>query len=185
MLLKLLGRAVLKLTKWKTPVWPEGISKCICIEAPHTSMWDFFWGKAYFASIGMKTYFLIKKEAFYFPFDAALKALGGLPVDRKNTSFLVEKLTDMLKKKKEFSLVITPEGTRNATKRWKYGFFHIAQKTKLPLVVSYIDYKKKELGIFGVIHLKEDDKPEEVMAQIKKMYTGITAKYPENFTCEV
>ena len=185
MFLRFLGKVVFKFSNWKTPVWPDEVSKCICIEAPHTSMWDFFWGKAYFASIGMKTYFLIKKEVFVFPFGAALKALGGLPVDRKNSSFLVEKLTDMLIKKKEFSLVITPEGTRKATKRWKYGFFYIAQKTKLPIVVSYIDYRKKELGIFGVILLQEDDKVEEVMAKIKKMYTGITAKYPENFNCEV
>ena len=35
---------------------------------PHTSNWDFILGKMAFISYGVKAKYLIKKEAFFFPF---------------------------------------------------------------------------------------------------------------------
>lgn len=184
MIAKLFAKAVLKTGRWKDSDWPLGITQCIIIEAPHTSTWDFFWGKMYFTKRGVKAYFLIKKEMFFFPFVRLLKAAGGLPVDRQRASHLVDDLANTLKQRPEINLVLTPEATRKPVTKWKHGFFYIALKTGLPVIVSYIDYKKREMGILEVFRPTPDMNVDVELKRIKKLYQGITAKYPENFTCE-
>lgn len=184
MLLRIAGKLFFRLSEWKPEPWPDGLEQCVVIEAPHTSMLDFFLGKLYFSSKGMRIYVLIKKEMFFFPVGPILKALGAIPVDRKRASHLVEVLSKKLREQKDLILVITPEGTRNPVTRWKMGFFHIALRTGLPVAVSYIDYKKKRMGVMEVFKPTEDMKIDEEMKRIKSLYKGVTAKYPENFTCE-
>ena len=45
-----------------------------------------------------------------------------------------------------FHIAITPEGTRKAVPDWKKGFYIIAQKAGVPIVLTYIDFAKKEIG---------------------------------------
>ncbi len=184
MLLQLLGKAIFKYSKWTAEPWPEGLKQCIVIEAPHTSMMDFFLGKLYFSSKGMRIYVLIKKEMFFFPAGSLLKILGAIPVDRNRASRLVLYLSEKLKEQKDLILVITPEATRKPVTRWKMGFFYIALKTGLPVAVSYIDYEKKKMGVIEVFKPTEDMDIETEMKRIKSLYKGVMAKYPKNFTCE-
>ncbi len=66
--------------------------------------------------------------------------------------------------------------------RWKKGFFYIAQKAQVPIVVSYIDYKKKEVGIKKVLNDTSD--MIETMKEINNIYKNVNAKYPDNFTLD-
>ncbi|MBI5219427.1 MAG: 1-acyl-sn-glycerol-3-phosphate acyltransferase [Bacteroidia bacterium] len=182
MLLKLFAKTVFGISGWRGKPWPEGLTKCVLIEAPHTSMWDFFWGKMYFTARGLRMGVIIKKESFFWPIGGLLKTLGGIPVDRANASHIVDQMVDYLNSQEHLILTITPEGTRKKVTRWKHGFYHIAMKTNLPIAISYIDYKKKELGVFKVI--KPSGNLEQEMKEIKSLYKGIAAKHPENFTWE-
>ncbi|MBR5784410.1 MAG: acyltransferase, partial [Bacteroidales bacterium] len=61
-------RFVLKLFGWKFVggFRPE-MAKCVMIEAPHTSVWDFIIGRIGVWILGLNGRFLIKKEFFVFP----------------------------------------------------------------------------------------------------------------------
>ena len=58
---------------------PE-MNRCVMIEAPHTSGWDFILGRIGIWILGINGKFLIKKEFFKFPLGYALKKLGGYPL---------------------------------------------------------------------------------------------------------
>ena len=64
---------------------------------PHTSNWDFILGKMAFISY-IKAKYLIKKEAFFFPFWFFLRKMGGIPVDRKKKIILLRRLKNFFRK---------------------------------------------------------------------------------------
>jgi hypothetical protein len=83
------------------------------------------------------------------------------------------------KQYKNFYLVITPEGTRKKTNRWKKGFYLIAQKAQVPIVVTKLDYGRKRLGPVKAI---DSSLPyNEVLKQIAECYYGVTGKKPHQF----
>lgn len=159
---------------------PKDIKKCVIVAAPHTSNLDFIIGRAGFFVMNLnKVRFLIKKELFFFPLGAILKSLGGYPVDRKQNN-VVKEMTSTFQKEDTFYLLVTPEGTRKLVKVWKKGFYHIALSANVPIILSYVDYAKKEGGIGPIIYPSGDyEKDFEI---IKNFYKNISAKYPENFT---
>ena len=55
----------------------------------------------------------------------------------------------------------------------------MAKRANVPIVVAYIDYKKKEIGIKGVLRNISD--VNETMTEICNIYNKVSAKYPENF----
>ena len=59
----------------------------------------------------------------------------------------------------------------------------MAWKAKVPIVVGYIDYQKKEIGIKGVIDNPDDINT--VMHQINTMYKDVTGKYPKKFSLDL
>ena len=74
-------------------------------------------------------------------------------------------------------LVIAPEGTRKRVERWKSGFYHIAHGAKVPIVLGFLDYKRK-IGGFGPSIVATGDM-EADMERIQEFYLKITAKRPE------
>jgi 1-acyl-sn-glycerol-3-phosphate acyltransferase len=172
---------LLKMMGWEIRgAIPPGSKKAVIIAAPHTSMWDFVIGRLAYGEIGVKVKFLIKKEIFFFPLGPLLKWLGGIPVDRSKNTNLVHQVVEWYEKSDSLFVVITPEGTRKPTTRWKRGFYYIAERANLPIALAYMDYAKKEGGIGPVIQPSGDINAD--MEKIKRFYMGITAKHPERFT---
>jgi 1-acyl-sn-glycerol-3-phosphate acyltransferase len=179
-MLKKLSRFVLKLSGWTTRVEPhQTYQRCVLIMAPHTSNWDFVFGRLALWAIGVKTSFLIKKEAFFFPLGPLLKKMGGISVDRKQSKNVVWQIAILLNKSNQMALVITPEGTRSLRREWKKGFYYIASMADVPIALGYLDYAKKEAGIGGILYPSEDF--ESDMAKIKEFYKDFTAKHPKKF----
>lgn len=171
---------ILKLFGWKVyGKLPDNIKKCVMVEAPHTSNFDFIIGRLAFFYLGIKAKFLIKKELFTPPFGFLLKKLGGIPIDRKKSNNVVDYVSTLLKNSDELVVVVTPEGTRKLNTNWKKGFYYIALKAKVPIVLAYIDYGKKEGGIGKIIYPTGNFKEE--FAEIIEFYNDKTAKYPEKF----
>ena len=83
----------LKAMGWKYDDGPAPEDKCIILGVPHTSFWDFVVSYLYYAQFdGYKAYVMIKKEIFIGPLGWLLRKLGGIPVDRKNSSAMVRSL---------------------------------------------------------------------------------------------
>ena len=134
-----------RLLGWKTNVTVPNYDKCIICAAPHTSNWDLFIGKLFYGAIGRKTSFMMKKEWFFFPLGLIFKAVGGIPVDRNRNTSLVDQMANKFAESKQFHLAITPEGTRKPNPNWKKGFYFIALKAQVPIMLIGIDYPSKTI----------------------------------------
>lgn len=178
--MKKLANFIMWLGGWKLigEFEPE-MKKCVFIEAPHTTMWDFVWGRCGLWKLGVNAHFFIKKEMFSFPLGGVLKALGGVPIDRGKSTNMVDQIVDMFNNSDDFSVIITPEGTRKYTENWKKGFYYIATKANVPIYLAWLDYEKKQ-GSGGKIFYPTGDYTKD-LAEIQEFYKDKVAKYPEKF----
>lgn len=164
--------------------YPENTPKSVMIAAPHTSNWDFFYARAAFFLLGIPVKTTIKKEAMFFPMNIILKFFGVIPVDRKKKTgglsrknSMVDAMVQLFEEREELVIMITPEGTRKYVPRWKTGFYHVAKKANVPIVLGYLDYKKKHAGIGPVVYPGDDI--DQDLKTIMDFYRGVTGKYPE------
>jgi 1-acyl-sn-glycerol-3-phosphate acyltransferase len=177
------GYILTKVLGWKINVEIPDINKSIIIFAPHTSYYDAVYGKLLLNEIGIKHIFLSKKELFYFPMNILMKWYGAVPVRGiagKNTIYQV---ANLLEEAESLHIILSPEGALAKVFKWNKGFYYMAWKAKVPIIVGYLDYRKKEIGIKGVIENLENINT--VMHQINTMYKDVTAKYPENFSLDL
>jgi 1-acyl-sn-glycerol-3-phosphate acyltransferase len=157
---------------------PTEIKKYIIIAAPHTSNWDFFYGRLFFLMKGIPLKFFIKKEWYVFPFNYLFKSLGGIPVNRHRNENLTDQMESIFDQYEELAVLISPEGTRSYNPNWKKGFYYIAKKTKTPIILGYIDYQNK-IGGFGPVFLTTSNAEADI-EKIKEFYINIKGKIPEN-----
>ena len=163
-----ISKALLRLMGWKTGPIIEDVPKCVICAAPHTSNWDLIIGKLFYASIGRDARFLIKKEWFFFPFNLIFKSIGGIPVDRSKRTSITDQVAEMFAHYDKLQVCITPEGTRKHVEEWKKGFYYIALKAGVPIVMAYIDMKTKNIGLLGVFHPTGD--ADKDIAEIRENY---------------
>jgi len=121
----------------------SSVKKVVIISAPHTHWYDFFLGLLIKGSIGFESYFLAKKELFFFPVSSILKFFGGIPVNRSSKSNLVQAIADLFKVNNEFRVSLSPEGTRSKVDKFKTGFYYIAKTAKVPIIMITMDYKNR------------------------------------------
>ena len=165
---------------WTADVTEDHPDKFIICLAPHTSNWDFILGLLYSRSIGMKINFLMKKEWFFWPLGPIFKSLGGIPVYRQKKTSMTDAMAETAKKADQFRLCITPEGTRSKTAEWKKGFYFIALKAGLPILLYGVDYEKKLISCKKTVIPMGD--LETDMRDIKLYFKDFKGKKPENFT---
>lgn len=177
--MKFLVRIILKLSGWKIDQHsPKGVNKCVIVVGPHTSNWDFIIGRMAFTMYGIKPKILIKKELFFFPFGFILKALGGIPVDRKKNNNITDLAVKIFNENEKLFMVFTPEGTRSYNPNWKKGFYYIAQKAKVPIYICYMDYERK-IGGFDSLFEPTGDVDKDI-AYIKNVMSKYKGRFPEN-----
>jgi 1-acyl-sn-glycerol-3-phosphate acyltransferase len=148
--------------------------------APHTSNLDFFVGvlaRAFIKEI-KDSKFLGKKELFQPPFGWIFRVLGGYPVDRSRKSNLVDAIVEIFDSKERFIIALAPEGTRKYVGKLKTGFYYIAQKANIPIVMVGFDYVKKEVIISQPFYTGKSIKTD--MPLIMKFFKGISGKNPKN-----
>ncbi len=177
------GYVLSNILGWKINGEFPDVKKSIIVYAPHTSNMDALYGKLYLNELRIPHTILSKKELFFFPMNIAMKWFGSIPVRGVKNNNAIYSVAQMLEQSDEMHIIISPEGTRKKVIKWNKGFYYIAEKAKVPIVVVSIDYQKKEIGIIGVIDNLESSK--YVMQQISTMYQYAAAKYPENFSLEL
>ncbi len=165
---------------WTEEVTQEHPDKYIICLAPHTSNWDFVIGQLYSRAHGMKINFLMKKEWFFWPLGPIFKKMGGIPVYRDKKTSMTEAMAEAARQAPTFHLCITPEGTRSRTENWKKGFYFIALKAGIPILLYGADYERRHIQCTKTLIPNGD--LEGQMREIKRYYKDFKGRYPENFT---
>lgn len=169
-----------KLMGWKSYVSVPDFDKCIICVAPHTSNIDLFIGKLFITAVGRKSGFVMKKEWFVGPLDYIFRHwMGGIPVNRGQGTALITELIDIANESDTFRLALTPEGTRKANAKWHLGFYVIASKANLPIVLMGMDYKKKEIRMEKYIIPSNDRKAD--LREVYSYFVGYEGRHPKNF----
>lgn len=177
-MIKKIASFIFYLSGWKVEgEVPSDIKRYIIIAAPHTSNWDFFYGRLCFFIKDVPLKFCIKKEWFRFPFNLILKPLGGIPINRNKNTNLTDEIAAVFGDYEELAIMIPPEGTRSYNPNWKKGFYYISQKANVPIILGYIDYEKKIGGFGPVFHTSSN--VENDIEKMKEFYRDIKGKYPE------
>ncbi len=175
---QVLGKLWLKIMGWelKADQPPPGNFMLIC--APHTSNWDFGYLLAFMFIRRIKVSWMGKHTLFKKPYGTFMKWLGGIPVDRRSTHGVVDQIADYFKAGENLIIAIAPEGTRHKTDHWKSGFYHIAVKAQVPLLLGYLDYPNKTVGtglsFIPTGNIKED------MDIIRDFYKDYRGDHPED-----
>jgi len=141
---RLFSKLVFKIAGWRVEgEFPSDIKKYICIVGPHTSAWDFVMSVLARSLLGVKSSYLGKSQLFKWPYGILFRALGGNPVYRDRSNNLVDQVAELFDKKEEFVIALAPEGTRKKVDKIKTGFYHIAVKANVPIVMVGMDYHQK------------------------------------------
>lgn len=183
-MLKPIGNLWFKASGWtlKGQV-PENLRSFILLGAPHTSNLDFVPAMALATYLGKRAKFVIKNDWLKFPMNLIMKPAGAIGLDREKIkqeggANTTDMMADLFKKYDELVLMITPEGTRSPTNHWKTGFYYIAQKARVPIVLAYADFEKKVAGIGPIIYPTDFTKDFQT---ILEFYKNIRGRHPEKF----
>lgn len=155
--------------------------KVIFLAAPHTSIWDFVIGYLYYRAVGGHLKTMIKKEAFVFPLNFLLRAMGGFPIDRSHPQKMLMSVMHEMEQPGDFHLVICPEGTRKPVKKWKTGYHTIAEATGAPVYLTFFDYKSKRVGILQKFELGGTAREDTDRIQAFYEEQHLTGLHPEMF----
>lgn len=176
-MLKPIANLVLKLFGWRVVGELPSFKKAVFIAAPHTSNWDGFWLLIAKIVLDLELRFLAKESLFWWPLGPILSHFGAIPLDRDVASSTVQQLVDAFEREERLNLALAPEGTRSWRPQWKSGFYQIAKAANVPIVLAFIDYSRKEMGIG--ITLPMGQSPEEDLQTIRDFYKPFVGRHPE------
>ena len=171
-----LARLIMWLTGWRVEGKLPALPKFVLIGAPHTSNWDFPLFLGIIFTLRANVHFMGKAELFRFPIGWFFRYCGGVPVDRKKSTGLVEQMVEACNKSDKFILTIAPEGTRHHVTEWKRGFYHIAKSAGIPIVMAVVDGKQREVRVGQVFHPTEN--MEADIKTIQGFFTGVVGINP-------
>ncbi|RWU08946.1 acyltransferase [Pseudidiomarina gelatinasegens] len=169
---------LLLLGGWKVEGDLPQVRKAIIPVAPHTSNWDFFIGVFAMLALGLNLSFLGKHTIFRFPVNSLLRWLGGIPVDRRAASGVVEQMVAQFQQREHLILALSPEGTRKKVAEWKKGFLHIAQSAKVPVVPIALDFSRKVIEITPALMIRGEIDAE--LLRVKAALAHAVGKHPEH-----
>ena len=183
-LLRALSRGFLHLTGWTLAgQLPADSPKCVLIAAPHTSNWDLPYTLMVAFALRINIYWMGKAQLFRGPFGPVMRWLGGIAVDRSRSTNQVSASAMAIREADgAMCLVVPPEGTRSNTRQWKTGFYWIAHKAGVPIVMAYMDYPRKLSGL-GPVFTPTGDIDAD-MAQIKAFYAPYKGKNWRQFSAD-
>ena len=167
---------IMWLTGWRVEGKLPELPKYILIGAPHTSNWDFVLFLGVIFTLRASVHFMGKVELFNNPLGWFFYYCGGVPVDRKKSTGLVDQMVEACNKSDQFILTIAPEGTRHHVSEWKQGFYHIAKGAGIPIVMAQVDGKHKTVHIGKTFQPTTD--MEVDMKSIQDYFAGVVGINP-------
>jgi len=139
----------MKLEGWKAVnEFPNHLKKGVIIIGPHTHWKDFIIGIGFRSVLKIKYgKYLGKAELFKGPFGFIFRWLGGTPIDRFSKHGVVEQVVEKFNNAENLFIALSPEGTRKKVDKLRTGFYYIAKKANVPIIMVGLDYSKKELNV--------------------------------------
>lgn len=168
---------VLHLFGWQVHFKPLPGPHGVAVVYPHTSNWDFVVGLLAKWAVGLPFSWLGKESLFRGPLGPAMRAWGGVAVERSASTGATQRLADTINAADWCWIALAPEGTRSYRPHWRSGFYHLAVTARVPLLIVYIDYPNKVLSVVDTIDLSGDQAID--MAAIAAAYKGHHGLHPE------
>ncbi len=178
--MRLIAKSLLWLGGWTAVGHSPVADKAVVIVAPHTSNWDAIWALSYKVATGLDIRFFAKHNAFWFPLGVILRALGGIPLDRSQPGSAVKEAVNAFAENESFYFGLAPEGTRRLQAHWKSGFYRIAHEANVPVVLGFLDFGSRRVGLGPAIELSGNR--DHDIARIREFYSAIDGCHPENAT---
>ena len=177
--MRLLWKLYLKLEGWRAlNEFPNYLKKAVIIVAPHTHWKDFPIGIAFRSVLKIKhAKYLGKAELFNGPFGFLFRWLGGTGVDRFSKHGVVEQVVDKFNRADNLFIALSPEGTRKKVDKLRTGFYYIAKKANLPIVMVGLDYSKKELSVSEPFYTTDDEAAD--FRKIIEFFAPLKGYYPD------
>ncbi len=159
------------------------LDKYVAVVAPHRSWKDFVIGLLVkWVSALPPLRFAFKYEYTKIPgFHQFLLSLGGIAIDRNHVlggpakGEVTKILLKAVSGEKPGMVALAPEGTRKLDAEWHTGFYQIACRAKVPVVMVGFDYDRKKVIISKPIYLsgtKEFD-----LEEVRKWYQSAVPGY--------
>jgi 1-acyl-sn-glycerol-3-phosphate acyltransferase len=175
-LVRCLALLVFKCTGWKTEGRVPDFPRYVIIAAPHTSNWDFIFTLCLAFIHRLNAVIMMKDAWFRWPLGPLFRWLGALPIDRSRANQVVAQSIAKFQQRDRLVLVVPPSGTRKRVLYWKTGFYHIANGAGVPIVLGFLDYRRK-VGGFGPAVRPTGDIDAD-MAVIRAFYRDVSGKNP-------
>jgi len=171
-----LAKFLLRISGWRTHVIPPRTSSYVLIGAPHTTNWDLLLALVLIIVEGIPMRIMGKDTLFRWPLGVFMRAIGAIPVNRREKTSMVDQIAEKFSQDPDLVIAIAPEGTRSKVHNWRSGFYYIALKAKVPIVMAYLDYANKTVGLGPSIKPTGDINADFEI--IREFYKDKKGKYP-------
>lgn len=176
---KRIGTLIMKIGGW-TESYPENciINKSVLISAPYTSFWDYIYTIASFWKNDYTIKVLFEQKSNLGIRNAIYKMCDGINLNDVDGN-MIHHMDAILNSSDKMMLIVPTEGTRKKVDEWKTEFYDIAKYANVPVLLGYLDYEDKIVGIGGSINVTDNLKYD--MNKIQHFYKNFNAKYPKNY----
>jgi 1-acyl-sn-glycerol-3-phosphate acyltransferase len=127
--------------------FPNRDKSFLFVFLPHTSNWDFVIGMLVIKAEKFKVVAFGKDGFYYFPFKALYRYFNVIPIRRDKSDNFVSQAFRRFRDSKPLWAAMAPEGTRSKVSELKSGYYYLAEKAKVSVVVVGLDFVRKSLVI--------------------------------------
>jgi 1-acyl-sn-glycerol-3-phosphate acyltransferase len=169
---------LLRLAGWRTSFTPFPEPRGLILVYPHTSNWDFPLGVMFKIGCGLHAHWMGKDQMFRWPFRRLLQAIGGVPINRRESTGFVTAMAAEMHGRDRFWLAVAPEGTRSHTEYLKSGFYQLALAADVPIGLGYVDYRRRQVGVDRYVRMTGDEDLD--LQVLRDFYATIQPRKPAN-----
>lgn len=181
--LKYTCKSILKILGWSLSIskdfdinYPRQI-----VVYPHTSGFDLILASLFkysYPEYFSNTIMIARHVFFSNRFNSAIfRALGFSPVNNNKKNGYVNSTSELLKEKKSYKFIISPEGSRFYRDTFRTGYYYIAKNTKSKLAIAGLDYNTHTINFDYLIDPL--DTPQETEILLKKIFSFYPPLYPK------
>lgn len=142
-----LAQWILKKKGWTIYGARPSQKRLVITAVPHTTNWDLPYMLLASMALNIPAVFTMKDTWFFWPLGPIFRWLGGIPINRRERTKLVDQIVAAFEHYDQMNLVIPPEGTRKDVEYWKTGFYWIAEGAGAHILPAFIDFKQKHTGV--------------------------------------
>ena len=90
---------------------------------------------------------------------------------------MVDQVVEKFSNADDLIIALSPEGTRQKVEKLRTGFYYIAKKANVPIIMIGLDYAKKELSIAEPFYTSDDEIAD--FRKIVEFFAPVKGHYPE------